>query len=334
MFADGERFCYCFSRYVGGVTWEISVVAKSGDRMDPAAFERKRLALFADNGFAGDSRRVSDRDGRVTYLIDGGDGPRPIILIHGGLAEASIWCLLAGRLRGRLIIPDRPGCGLSYPIDYRGVDFWPAAADWLGDLIDGLDPVEVDLIGSSIGGFFAIAFATKHPDRVRRLVLVGAPAGLDAEVPWFPRLWGNPIVGWIFRKLKITEAKSVDVLRNTIYPLIVAHPEEIPLGQLEIALAAQRLPGAQWAAHTMLRTVRTLRGWRRQLMIRDDLAKLAVPTLFVWGEKDAFAPPSSGQDMVARMTNAEIEIMEDTGHVPSLEQPAAVATIINRFLAS
>lgn len=52
-------------------------------------------------------------------------------MIHGGLSEASEWSLLAGKLPGRVIIPDRPGCGLSYPIDYRGVDYRQAAADWL-----------------------------------------------------------------------------------------------------------------------------------------------------------------------------------------------------------
>lgn len=77
-----------------------------------------------------------------------------------------------------------------------------------------------------------------------------------------------------------------------------------------------------------------MRGWRRQLMMRDDLAKLPVPTLFIWGDKDAFAPPSSGEDMVARMANAKIEIISDAGHLPHLDRPAAVAAIITRFLSS
>ncbi len=301
--------------------------------MDLPTFERKRLQLFADNDFAGDSRRVTDRDGRSTYLIEGGDGPRPTILIHGGLAEASIWCLLAGRMPGRLIIPDRPGCGLSYRIDYRRVDFRMAAADWVLDLIDGFGSGQVDLIGSSIGGFFAMAFATMHPDRVRRLVLAGAPAGLDTETPLFPRLWGTPVVGSVVGKLVAT-MKSAEVLRNRVYPLLVAQPENVPLEQLEIAVAAKDLPGAGMAAHTMLRAVSTMRGWRRHLMMRDDLAKLPVPTLFIWGDKDSFAPPSSGQDMVRRMANGQIEIIQNSGHLPFLEQPDAVAAIITRFLAS
>lgn len=301
--------------------------------MDLPTFERKRLQLFSDNGFAGDSRRVTDRDGRSTYLIDGGDGPRPTILLHGGLSEASGWSLLAGQMPGHLIIPDRPGCGLSYRINYRRVDYRMAAADWLLDSIDELDADQVDLIGSSMGGFFAMAFATTHPDRVRRLVLVGAPAGLDRYIPLFPRLWGNSIIGPGVGKLVAT-MKSTEVLRSRVFPMLVAHPENLSLGFLQVALAAQKLPGAGVAAHTMLRSVLTMRGWRRQLMMRDDLAKLPVPTLFIWGDKDAFAPPSSGEDMVARMANAKIEIISDAGHLPHLDRPADVAAIITRFLAN
>ncbi len=301
--------------------------------MDLLTFERKRLQLFRDNGFAGEGRRVADRNGRETYLIARDDGQRPTILVHGGLSEASKWFRLAALLPGRVIIADRPGCGLSYRIDYRGLDFRKEAADWLLDLADGLDADQVDLVGCSIGGFFAMAFATRHPDRVRRLALAGAPAGLDVELPLFPRLWGNPIVGPVIGKL-VAKTKSPEDLRKRVFPMLVAHPESLPLEFLEIGLAAQKLPGAGLAAHTMLRSVSTMRGWRRPLMMRDDLAKLPVPTLFAWGEKDVFAPPSSGADMVTRMANAKIEIVEDAGHLPFLDQPAAVAAIINPFLAS
>ncbi len=72
------------------------------------AFERDRLALFAHYDFEGESRWISDREGRHTYMIDRGEGRCPTVLVHGGLSEASEWSLLAGRLPGHVIIPDRP----------------------------------------------------------------------------------------------------------------------------------------------------------------------------------------------------------------------------------
>lgn len=152
-------------------------------------FERARLELFARDGFDGESRWITDRKGRFSYVIGRGDGPHPTLLIHGGLSQAGEWSLLAGRLQGHVLIPDRPGCGLSYPIDYRAVDYRAAPADWLRDLIDGIGADQVDLVGNSTGGFFSMVFAIAYPHRVRRLALVGAPAGLHREVPLFVRLW-------------------------------------------------------------------------------------------------------------------------------------------------
>ncbi|HZY65083.1 MAG TPA: alpha/beta hydrolase [Rubrobacteraceae bacterium] len=298
-----------------------------------ATFERERLALFSRYGFEGESRWVTDQEGRSTYMIGRGQGPCPTVLVHGGLSEASEWALLAGRLPGHVIIPDRPGCGLSYPIDYRGVDYRTAAASWVLDMVDGIGAAQVDLVGNSMGGFFAIAFALAHPDRVRRLVLPGASAGLDKHIPLFLRLWGNQVIGPLMTWLGITIPPSAEALRKRVFTtLLVAHPERVPLDMLEVMIAAAALPGVGLAAHTMLRTVTDLRGWRPRLMMRDDMAHLPVPTLFVWGDADAFAPPSSGRDMAARMPDAHIEVIADAGHLPYLDRPEAVADAIKNFL--
>src|SRR6266508_3713521 len=262
-------------------------------------FERDRLALFPRYGFEGRSRWVSDREGRRTYVIGRGEGRCPTVLVHGGLSEASEWSLLAGRLPGHVVIPDRPGCGLSYRIDYRGVaDYREAAAAWLLDLADGVGAGQVDLVGNSMGGFFAMAFAIAYPDRVRRLVLVGYPAGLANQVPLFARLWGSPVTGPLISKLKITDPETY---RKQVFArLLVAHPETVPLDLLEMMVAAAALPGADRAAYTMLRAVTTLRGWRPKL----------------------------------RMPDARFEVLPDTGHLPQIDRADTVASAIIGFLAT
>jgi len=294
-------------------------------------FERRRLALFARHGFEGESRRVTDRDGRRTYIVGRGEGPCPTVLIHGGLSQAGEWAPLAGLIPGHVLIPDRPGCGLSYPIDYRRVpDYREAAATWMLDLVDGTGAEQVDLVGNSMGGFFSIAFALAHPERVRSLVLVGAPAGLDRRLPLFPRLWGNPIVGPLIGKRKITDP---EVFRDRVVArLLVAHPESVSRELLDMMVASGAIPGADRAAHTMLRTVTTLRGWRRELMLRDAMVTLRVPTLFVWGDADAFAPPSSGHAVAARMRDARVHVVRDAGHLPWIDHPETVAARVVEFL--
>jgi pimeloyl-ACP methyl ester carboxylesterase len=298
--------------------------------MDLAKFELDRLALFSHQGFEGRSRWITDRLGRRTYLIERAGETRPTILVHGGLSQASEWSLLAARLRGRIVIPDRPGCGLTYRIDYRQVpDFRQAAADWMLDLVDGLDRDSVDLVGNSLGGFFVLAFALAHPGRAHRIVLVGAPAGTHREVPLFPRLWGRPFIGPLVGK-PITDP---DVFRRRVLArLLVAHPERVPDDFIGISLAAAAIPGSDRAAHTMLRTVTTLRGMNPRLMLTDDLRRLEVPTLFLWGDADAFAPPMRGQQVAATMPDARFDVLPDTGHLPHVDAPAEVADAIADFL--
>jgi pimeloyl-ACP methyl ester carboxylesterase len=296
-----------------------------------AEFERNRLALFARRGFDGESRLVTDAEGNSTYVIGRGTDPCPTVLVHGGLSQAGEWFSLAGLIPGHVIVPDRPGCGLSYPIDYRKIaDFRQAAVAWLLDLLDGIGADQVDLVGNSMGSFFAMAFAIAHPRRVRRLVLVGAPLGLgDMRAPLFMRLWGLPITGPLISKLTFSDPEK---LRKQVYPLLVAHPETVPLDFLELDIAQAKIPGVGRTSYTMLRALITWRGMRPELILREEMTRLPTPTLFVWGDADAFVSPSVGREVAAAMPDARIEVLPDTGHLPHIERPEAVAGAINGFL--
>lgn len=293
-------------------------------------FERRRRGLLARYGLDTRGGWIVDPRGRATYLLSGGRGEPPTILVHGGLSHAGEWAPLAGRLRGRIVIPDRPGCGLTFPVDYRTTDLRSSAIEWMGDLLDGIGAPEANLVGNSMGGYFSLAFALARPDRVRKLVLVGAPAGLDRSVPLFLRLWGNPLCGQLIRRLEISDP---EVLRSRVYgSILVAHPEDVPVELLELDLENGSLPGVERSAYGLVRAATTLRGLRRSLLLRDEAARLEIPTLFLWGDSDAFAPPSSGEELAARMPEARIETLADTGHLPHVERPGVVAAALDRFL--
>ena len=181
-----------------------------------------------------------------------------------------------------------------------------------------------------MGGFFAMAFATSHPERVRRLILLGSPAGLFREFPLFLRLMGNPILGRLISRFKIRDPET---LRKRVFSGYVAHPERIPLDVLEVALVGMALPGTALANHTMMNAVTTLRGLRPQLLMQQDMARLEVPTLFVWGDKDRVAGSTIGEDLAPRMSDARLTLVQDAGHMPHLDQPEAVAAVVNPFLA-
>jgi pimeloyl-ACP methyl ester carboxylesterase len=201
----------------------------------------------------------------------------------------------------------------------------------MSGLADALGGGPVDLVGNSMGGFFCMAFACAFPERVRRLVLVGAPAGLDRPLPLFLRLWGRPLLGRLIGKM-VAATTDPEALRRRVFRDLVAHPEALDREVLEIAIAAAQQPGAALAARTMLGAVATLGGWRRELMMREAMERLAVPTLFLWGDRDAFAPPASGEALAARMPNASVTVLDDVGHLPQLEAPARVGELIAAFL--
>lgn len=300
--------------------------------MNADAFERDRLALFARNGFAAKSRWFQEPSGRKTYaLVRPGAGTTKLV-IHGGMAEASVWYSMAGHLPGAVVIPDRPGHGLSDDIDYTGVDYRRAAADWMLHLVDSLGERQVDLVGNSMGGYFCLVFALAYPERVRRLAIVGAPAGIDRELPLFLRLWGRPVIGSAISSM-MRGIKDPEALRTRVLAPMLAHPERISLDALRVKLAASTKPGWHPMVQSMIGAVSDLGGWRPALNIREDVAALSVPTLFAWGDKDNFAPPSSGEELARRMPSARCETVADAGHLPQLDQPEALAKSVTRFFA-
>jgi 2-hydroxy-6-oxonona-2,4-dienedioate hydrolase len=153
-----------------------------GASAQASEFEARRLAWFSAQGFEGQGRRLAGRLGD-TYVVTGGDGTPRRLLIHGGMSEASEWGLLAGPLGGAIAIADRPGCGLSYRIDYTRIDdFRAAASAWVGEVMDGVGMEQADLVANSMGAYFAMAYATENPERVRRLVLQLDEPGQIAEL--------------------------------------------------------------------------------------------------------------------------------------------------------
>ena len=290
--------------------------------------------VLADAGVAARSRFVSLAKPSVrTHLLEVGSGA-PVVLVHGGAGFAAEWAGIMKPLAERyaLFAPDRPGNGLSDPFDYRNIDLRAHAVDYIGSLLDALELPRASLVGSSMGGYWSIAFALAHPERVERLVLVGAPAGLDRWVPPFMRLLGIPVVN---RLIYATIARpSLASTREVYRQICVADIDKVPPDLLQLAHLSETQPGAVDSWLTMLERFLTMRGQRRELIVRHELPRLAAPTLFAWGDRDAFAPPASGQTASATMKDARVEVVEGAAHLVHLDQPGRVAALVGDFLGA
>jgi pimeloyl-ACP methyl ester carboxylesterase len=321
--------------HVGGTSGLTAAGPEPAGRADPGGqhareqFGRLRRAAFARRGFAGEGRWIADRAGRESYALVAGDGPRPTVLVHGGVGFTIEWAQIAARLDGPVVIPDRPGFGLSDPHDHDRAGFRADSASWLLELTDGLGAQQIDLVGGSMGGFFAIAFAAAHPSRVRRLILAGAPGGLFRRIGLSLQLWATPGTGALISQIKF---RDTETLRKRMFGSYLVHPDRLPADLLEVALAGINLPGTAQANRAILQAVATLRGWRPEMRLDDALTALEVPTLFAWGARDQVAPADVARDLARRMRDAQLTVIEDAGHIPHIDQPDAMAAAINGFL--
>jgi pimeloyl-ACP methyl ester carboxylesterase len=265
------------------------------------------------------------------HLLEVGSGP-PTLLIHGGNSIAAGWSPLLARLQNdfHLYAPDRPGCGLTGPVNYHHVaDFRAHAIDFITSVLDATGQERMDLIGNSMGGFWALLFALEHPERVRRLVLLGEPAGASDSLLWRYRLAATPVLN---RLLYATKLRPIRKKTRQLLAAVVAHPERLSEAFLDVVHAGATLPWAQRAWLSMLECV-AAPGRRVELTysLRPLLGRLQTPVLLVWGDRD---PVSCdwGRRLVEVLPNARLECLSDAGHLPWLDEPDRVADLVRGFL--
>jgi len=297
--------------------------------MGEKELERARLEYARSVGVEMQSRRIEDRAGRTIYAMETAGTGDPMVFVHGGGGEGGAWTPLLAALPtgGRYIVVDRPGHGLSYRIDYSGSSYRRDAADFVQDVLDGLGLDRAVLVGNSMGGYFSSCFALSHPERVRHLVLIGAPAGVDRWIPPMLRLMGlRPFNRVLFALMRNPKRET---LREQLYArLLVADASKVSDQLVDHGIAAQALPGAEVAWRTLLETVVRLDGFDRRWYIRDEVARLDVPTTFIWGDRDAFAPVSSGRDLCRSMPRADIRVVPNAGHMPWIDAPETCARAV------
>lgn len=275
------------------------------------------------------TRRVG-WSGGTTQVIDLGDGP-PLLLIHGGLGEAFQWGPILGSLarRHRVLAVDRPGHGLADPFDHRGVDLMDVGRRFITEVLDAEGVAAAPVVGSSMGGLWAIAFALAHPERVPRLVLVAGPAGVTRPIPMMLRLGTLPGLRTLVRNMmRRPDRKAV---RDFWRQLLVAHPERLPDDFLDASAASQARNAESW--FSLIDRVFDVRGIKPDLLLADRWRDLKVPTTFVWGERDAFAGPSVGRAIVAAHPHLRMLEIADAGHAPWHDDPDAVVAAIFQALA-
>lgn len=294
--------------------------AEPAPRHTPAIEELYRQMLGASDSHG---RFVTRPSGHRVHVVEAGDGP-PLVHLHGTNTSSLSHLMLPRRTPGiRSYLVDRPGCGLSDPQSFRPGEFRDYSVGFVGDVMDALGLDAAHLVGASGGGIWAIWYCLVHPERVRGLVMLGG------RVPLPLRLAATPGIGDLMvRAVKPGRGMLLKMMASMgEAETIVRYPDV-----LHSLIAGARDPVATRANLAELRALISLRGFRPSMRFsREDLRRLAVPTLMIWGDHDPVVPLADARAVAAEIPHARLEVLP-AGHVPHLGNPDRVATLLEEFV--
>jgi pimeloyl-ACP methyl ester carboxylesterase len=309
-----------YASVAAGCARETAAQAK----LDPASERYKRLqtAVLKSRQLDYTERDVDVASlGLRAHVIEVGSG-EPLLLIHGGNGVGAHWLPLMTRLVGwRIVVPDRPGCGLTDRFLYDGVDMRAHGAAFVEGVLDALKVEGASIIGNSMGGYFALCFALAHPNRVRKLVLAGGPAGSARAAT------GAPSAEAVEARVKSSRQPGRPGAGG-----VVADPSRIPDDLIELFDARLGIPGEEESWRSLLRNTHPN---RTTFSLHSELKGLRTPTLLIWGEQDRIDPPVPAATAIAKhLPNARLVLLPDAGHAPWFDKPDECATLITEFLAT
>lgn len=245
----------------------------------------------------------------------------PVLMIHGsgpGVSAWANWRLVIPALSRtrRVIAPDMVGFGFTErPAAVRyGLDTW---VDHAIGLLDALKIEQADLVGNSFGGALSLAIATRHPKRVRRLVLMGS-AGVDFELtPALDEVWGY--------------TPSFESMRRMMD--LFAFDRSLVSDELaRMRYEASLQPGLQEAYASMFpaprqRCIETL------CTPVHDLREMPHETLIIHGREDQVIPLSNAYKLLGWLHNAQLHVFGKCGHWTQIEHSARFARLVEDFLS-
>jgi pimeloyl-ACP methyl ester carboxylesterase len=252
-------------------------------------------------------------DHRVVYS-EGGQG-ETVVLLHGFGASADSWNRFAKPLTKhyRVMAPDLPGWGASTRLAKASYGY-PAQVERLHQFFSRLKLGRVHLVGHSMGGFLASAYAAQYPDEVITLGLI-APHGMVEPEP--SELFRDVAKGdnW----LVASTHQEFDRLLNNVFAKRPYAPKAV-LRYLADHAIRNSTKSAQIFAEMQT----------NDPTLAERLPKIETPALIVWGDQDRVLHVSSADLFRRGIKNSEVMIIPGSGHMPLVENARQCA---NAWLA-
>lgn len=250
-------------------------------------------------------------EGARTYYEAVGDESAPaVVCVHTAGAEGRQWQHAAPLLaeRGyRAVVPDLPGHGKSYPVDWEPHSSIHAHAEFVWSLVGELGLERPAVVGCSIGGDTALDLAVHHADDLRGVVAMEG-LGRTRGPPMAELAHPHACPGWE----NVMDASVVDSTADGC-------PDE-------------RLRELRWQhRNAQSAAANDLQGWA-DFDVMDRLDRATCPVMLVRGEADFFIQPDVFEETADRLPDCEPVVLDGIGHYPMMEDPELTADLIVGFL--
>ncbi|GAC1325131.1 MAG: alpha/beta hydrolase [Mycobacteriales bacterium] len=241
---------------------------------------------------------------------------RPLVLLHAFPLSSAMWLAQREGLADvcRVITPDQRGFG-GTPLghDEPSLD---EAADDIAAMLDRLGLDRVVLGGLSMGGYVALAFLRRYPERVAALVLADTKATADP-----------PAAAETRERIALAVlAGEEGVLVEEVLPRLVGQTTRdrraLVLGRVKALVQGAPAYAVAWAERAMAARPDST----------PDLARIGVPTLVVVGEQDELSTPAEAQAMAAAIPGARLVQLAGAGHLSAVEVPEEFNAAVREFL--
>lgn len=274
-----------------------------------------------------------DVAGLRIHCLAAGMGGRPVLILHGGGLDAaglSFRSTIPVLARRQLVFaPDWPGFGESdaMPSGWRVEE----CVAFLVDLLNSLGLERSSLIGLSMGGGFALGAVLQTPERVKRLVLVNS-FGLGKETPGGLMFYLGVHFPFVSELKWGLGTWNRALARRTLRAAVFHRPEIAT----EVLLDEVHSFGAETRSRFGLSPVaakRSALAWLSDNYL-DRIAELKVPTLIVHGGRIRWCRQLAAERAHSLISNSELEIIDECGHLPPVEQSEIFDRVIERLFAS
>ena len=297
---------------VGGMLGVIADASVSDEEIDAYVEEFQANFVPSEEEAGGPEPETVEIVGKNIQYLKLGEGEGvPLVLLHGFGGDINIWVFNQEALAegGRTVYAvDLPGHGGSTKDVGEGdlASLVRVVEGFMGEM--GVE--KAHLFGHSMGGAVAASLAVQHPEKVQSLSLI-ASAGLGEEIN------GDYIEGFI-------AANRRKEMKNAL-GLLFATPDLVNRQLVNDVIRFKRLDGVDEALRKL---ADNLFPNGKQADV-PDLSGVEVPMLVVWGREDKIVPVAHSENAP---TNARVEVLDDTGHMPQMEAAGQTNRLIGEFL--